>query len=438
MLAAFKKHIETNNLNDFLLKPLLALSGGIDSMVLAHLLIKSNIHFDAAHVNFQLRADESLADEKLVRSFCKQHKIKLHVKQFDTQKISKKWALGIEESARKLRYKWFDELDKKYNYSSICTAHQANDLAETILMNLIRSSGIRGLSGIPIINGKIIRPLLFATRDEIKDYAIKNSIPYNEDSSNASLLYRRNFIRHQIIPSIIQLNPFFIEEMQGFAERMNEINQLIEENPVLKKHSTKIPCEIPYKDITNKTILFEIIRVFGFNKSDLIQLWDCILQKKSAKIFISNDIQIKTGRNSFWIEKKADVKIENPIYIESLPAVFSWKNKEYKIYPTEYKKNSLDKHFVCSLNLNELSFPIEIRSVAIGDRMRVLGMKSGTKKISDIFIDKKVESQDKDNAFVLVSKDKIATLFPFVISEFFKVSSDVCVRIEELKKSGNN
>ena len=203
-------------------KILLAVSGGVDSMVMLFLFEQSGFNYSVVHCNFQLRGNESGQDEQFVKEYAGRLGVRLHTKQFDTEDYAKANGISIEMAARELRYEYFDGLAESYHYDYIATAHHQDDQIETFFINLMRKTGIRGLSGIKPKAGKIIRPLLFTNRKEIMDFAVQNNIPYREDSTNRSTAFRRNFIRHNILPKFEEISPAFRENVLASMQNLKE------------------------------------------------------------------------------------------------------------------------------------------------------------------------------------------------------------------------
>jgi tRNA(Ile)-lysidine synthase len=211
MLEKLKKHINENLPFLGKSKLLLAISGGIDSVILAHLLHEMNLDFSLAHCNFKLRYEDSDKDAEFVTELAKNLNIKIHLNSFETSTYATENKISTQMAARDLRYSWFEDLILEFNYDFLLTAHHANDNLETVLINLTRGTSLHGLTGIPEINGNIIRPLLPFTRSEIEKYTIANNISWREDDSNSSKKYFRNKIRHDVIPVLQELNPSILE-----------------------------------------------------------------------------------------------------------------------------------------------------------------------------------------------------------------------------------
>ena len=222
---------------------ILALSGGIDSMVLADMLLKAKADFVIAHCNFHLRGEESDGDEQFVREYAEKNGLTCYVKQFDTLRYAEDHKLSIEMAARELRYAWFEELRQQLNYDYIAVAHHADDQLETFFINLLRGAGIRGLKGMQKVNGHVIRPLLDSSREDIRQYAVEHDLKWREDHTNAETQFLRNKIRHELLPVIDRISK------EGRASILKSINHLASENELYRELvKEKLPtsnCQLP-------------------------------------------------------------------------------------------------------------------------------------------------------------------------------------------------
>ena len=429
MLRRFIAYYEKNNLilpDDVLL---LALSGGIDSMVLAQLFLRHGLKFAVAHCNFCLRGEESDTDALFVEQWCNQHSITFHLKRFDTLHYAHDHKLSVQMAARDLRYAWFDELCKQYCYDKIVIAHNANDNTETILLNFTRSAGIKGLCGMQASNGNIIRPLLFASRDEIKAYAEIANITFREDSSNRKTDYARNRIRHNVIPELCNINPSLIASAQCNAVYLSQAAQVIakEATRVLPTICT-IKGEELYIDIAAllKTDapsfwLFEILQSYGFS-GEIIQDMLEALERQAGKRFYSATHVALKDRTCIIVYKHEDKKSDAPViirkdctYLET-PFKMHIEKRDYTpdfIIPTDENKACLDA--------DNLQFPLCLRLWDAGDAFIPLGMK-GEKKISDFLIDNKIPLHQKKWQRVLQSGSNIVWLVGQRIDERYKVT----------------
>lgn len=408
-------------------KLILALSGGIDSMVLADLLLKAKVEFVAAHCNFLLRDEESDGDEKFVREYAEKHDIQCFVKQFETEKYAADNGISIEMSARDLRYAWFEQLRLRLDYNKIAVAHHADDQAETFFINLLRGAGLRGLKGMLPQNGVIIRPLLWASREQIRQYAVENQILWREDHTNAESVYLRNKIRNQLLPAFDELKP---EARQGLYKSLeylaseNELyRELLKEKlSVFVKNDRETPPTSYLKPPTSYQLLFEWLRQYGFNTDQCHFIFEAMETGIGNKYF-SPTHQLVIGRNELQLSEikpvmDEEVQIEvgeeeiaSPIHLR-----FSHIEKSSDFF--------IDKSpIVAMLDADKVQFPLTLRHWRHGDRFHPLGMK-GSKLLSDFFVDQRFTEAQKQNVFLLVSaKNEILWVVGQRIDDRFKVTN---------------
>ena len=284
MIERFRNFIDKNSLINKGDRILLAVSGGIDSMVMTHLFLMSGYGIGIAHCNFALRAGESDNDEDLVKAFAAEHNIPFFSIRFETKSYSKENGISVQMAARELRYAWFEKIRSQNGFNSIAVAHNLNDNIETLLINLTRGTGIAGLTGMRPSSNRIIRPLLFATRKEISEYSEHRKITYREDKSNADTKYLRNKIRHEVLPLLREINPSIestlnetIEILTGSNEIINDYIKVLREKVTqkLKDESISFNIILLLPHIHNRAVLFELFRPFGIGEvsmSDLINI----------------------------------------------------------------------------------------------------------------------------------------------------------------------
>lgn len=424
---------------------LLAVSGGIDSMVMLDLFQKSNYKFAVANINFKLRGKEANDEAFFVKEYCNEKKIKLYQKEFDTENYATKNKVSIQMAARTLRYEWFDALadDKQFNF--IATAHHLDDQSETFFINLIRGTGISGLHGISKIKDKLIRPLLFTTREEITEYAAKYNVPYREDSSNASDKYQRNFIRHNILTEFHKLRSDFslnldktishLAELESYAQMHieTEIENIVESS-TLGIFQIKTQSIIKNKFIN--LILYTLLKEYGFQNNHINNIEKHILNKDSGKVITSSSYKLFIDRNSIVLAKKevaelldTDVSISN---IED----DNW-TKSSIITSIDYKgKYKVNNNNLAFIDFDLINFPLTIRKWKQGDSFRPLGMK-GEKKLSDFFIDKKLSILEKENVRLLCSDNRIIWVIGHRIDNRFSITKNT-KNILKLEYNGNN
>lgn len=430
MVEQFLKFNKDESLFESSQKILLAVSGGADSMLMLHLFSTCGYNISVAHCNFTLRGNESDADQDFVADYCEKKNIQLYSKTFETESFAIENSISIEMAARNLRYEWFNELIEKENFDFLATAHHLDDLIETFFINLSRGSGIKGLSGIPAKSGKIIRPMLFANRNEIIDYCEKTGIEYRTDSSNAETIYKRNLIRHNIIPLFEDVNPGFrknvlktisnlSETEKVFKQKISEIKALVysEENLVSLINIDKLISFTPIR-----TILFELIKEFGFNAGQTDDIITA-LNKEPGRMFYSKFYRLVKDREYLIISPIKKSK-RNNIYIDQscseiyLPV--SLKIESF-VRPENYKY-STNKN-IAELDFEKLSFPLILRHRIEGEYFKPLGM-DGLKKLSDFFIDEKYSIPEKENAWILASGNKIVWILGKRIDDRFKITKE--------------
>ncbi|MCL2289217.1 MAG: tRNA lysidine(34) synthetase TilS [Bacteroidetes bacterium] len=402
---------------------LLAVSGGRDSVVLAHLFANYGLNFDVAHCNFHLRGGESNKEMFFVQNLPFLTTQKVFVKEFNTMAIQQKSGKSIEMVARELRYQWFEEIGENYDY--IVTAHHANDNTETVLMNLLRGTGLRGMCGIPQKNGKIIRPLLRFSNSVIERYVREQEIDFCIDSSNLTDEFLRNKIRHHVIPELEKINPNFIEIFSKnsnlFLQQTKFFDAQVQQykKQLLKETEGRISIPIDaLKDDENRSlILYEILNPFGFNADDVENILKSI-DATPGKQFLSDTHILIKDRTHFIIEKKEE-KNDEGIIINSI--------EELEKYGFLVEKISCDSNFkllkspnVIYVDTKKLIFPLTIRNWKKGDYFYPFGMKT-KKKLSDFFTDLKVDLLEKQKIRLLCSGNQIVWIINYRADDRFRI-----------------
>ena len=436
MLQAFLDYITAHQLIEKNRRSLLAVSGGLDSMVMLHLFHKAGFRFGVAHCNFSLRGTESDADEALVDDYAKSLSIPVYIQRFDTTKEAAKKGLSIQMAARELRYNWFRQLMNQKHYDYIVTAHHLNDNIETLFLNLTKGTGLRGLHGILPRNGAIIRPLLFATRAELEHYQKQYEVPYREDASNLSDKYSRNRIRHHLIPVLKNINPsiestmaenierfreaeyFYklaIEEVRKKALTLNDKEVIIDVN-VLLQHKEALP-----------SLLFELLTPYEIQSKQAKQIAASIVAGHPGAMFYTSTHVILLDRAqilvrvqsevdpdvSFSIPKKESQRIQMPDGILNIQYQ-EGKPKQYA--PTNY---------TVYLDANDLHFPLKIRRWKAGDAFQPLGLGGHHQKVQDFFSNNKVSRFEKKQAWILEDANgKICWLVGYRIGETVKIKAN--------------
>ena len=428
MLITFKNHIKTNLaiLQDA--KLIVAISGGIDSVVLAYLCNELNFNFALAHCNFNLRGEESNADQDFILDLAERLNAEVYVQNFDTQAHADEYKKSIQMAARTLRYNWFDELAAQFNFDYILTAHHADDNLETFLINFTRGTGLIGLTGIPMINESVVRPLLPFSREEIELYAKQKGIKWREDSSNASRKYLRNKLRHEVVPILKEINPNLLDSFKNTLDHLNDTADIVEEhlnsitiNTISTINDNGIYYKISeFKKVNNpKAYLFEMFKNYGFTEwNDVLDLLDA----QSGKQVLSNSYRlIKHREHLILTELKSDTLESVILYedqmqkgnVETPIGKFRFQNVE-KIEKGMSNEIYIDK--------DKLHFPLELRPWKEGDFFFPLGMK-GKKKLSKYLKDEKLSLVEKENTWLLTSNNEVVWVVAKRGDNRFKVNS---------------
>lgn len=428
MLNRFLENITNNKLFEPNQKVLLAVSGGIDSMVMLYLFEKSGFDYGIVHCNFQLRGDESDGDEEFVKRQVLIHGVPSFFKSFDTEEYAQINGISIEMAARDLRYEYFEKVRKENNYDFIATAHHSDDLIETFFLNLSRKTGIKGLTGLKDKSGNIIRPMLFANRDEIEAFASKIYIDFREDSSNNEVIFQRNFLRHKILPLFNELNPSFKKNILASIENLKDAENVYSgyfESEKLKVIENATDSQII--DIENlknsahpKLFLFEILTEYNFNSSVVEEVFQS-LEGEPGKQFFSKTHRLVKDRKKLFISL-VEVRENKIYYIEpddiELFEPFDINIEKYSGADFKIRK---EKNIAC-LDLEKLQFPLLVRKWQLGDYFQPLGM-SGFKKVSDFFIDEKIPVNEKEKTWLLCSGEKIVWIMGQRIDNRFKIGN---------------
>ena len=432
MLKEFNSFIIKEKLFNKEDKVLLAVSGGIDSVVMCDLFYKSKFCFDIAHCNFNLRGEESDTDQQFVIELAKKYGVIIHHKKFNTDSHSKKKGISIQMAARDLRYEWFNTLLKEKKYKCIAIAHHLDDSIETFFINILRGTGIAGLQGIAVKQGNIIRPLLFANKKMIQDYVEENKLIWREDASNLTDKYIRNNIRHNIIPSLKKLNKGFektiLKELSYFKDAADIFKKFIEEKKkeIVIDNGKDILLNIQKLKESEyaKTILHEVLRTYDFTP-ETTELIAKRMYTTAGKKFLSPTYRLIKDRDFFILSPLTSLLKTNDKEIFLLNEGDKEFSNEILHLKIEIMKGTLsdvkDKSkLVAYLDYAKLDFPLIIRKWKKGDSFYPLGMK-GKKKLSDFFIDSKISVNDKENTWVLESDQKIAWIVGHRIDNRFKI-----------------
>lgn len=425
MQSKVEKFIRDKNLLKDNSTVILGVSGGADSVVLLDVLYKAGYQLVVAHCNFHLRAEESMRDEVFVRQISKDRNLTCRVINFDTVKYAEQHSISIEMAARELRYGWFEELRQEADADAIAVAHHKDDSAETVVMNLIRGTGIRGLTGIKPQAGYIVRPLLCVSRIEIEEYAYRMGLEYIDDSTNRESIYTRNIIRLDIIPYFERINPSAKEAIQRTMKNLGQVENIYKEyietskKKIFKENSISIK---KLKQLTEpEAVLFEILSEYNFNAAVISDIYDG-LDGLAGKIFYSNTHKVLKDRDFLLIDI-LDVK-KDQIYeivsdtINEITTPINLKIQKIELSETFELDKKSDILYV---DYDLVSYPLILRRWVKGDWFIPFGME-GKKKLSDYFSDNKFSLFDKENVWLLCSGDNILWIIGHRADNRFKVS----------------
>lgn len=429
LVRQFEEYVSNNKLITKQDHLLLAVSGGLDSVVLCELCKQAGYNFEIAHCNFQLRGKESERDQEFVQSLAAKYRVSFHLKVFDTATYSAEKKLSIQEAARELRYNWFEELIKDRQPSVIITAHHADDNIETMLMHFFRGTGIHGLRGMLPKQGKVVRPLLFAKKEDLKKFAEINNLRWVEDSSNSSDKYTRNYFRHQVIPLVQKIFPAAEENLLNNLERFAGIETLYNRSILTLKRKLLVPkgeeFHIPVLKLKNTepvhTLVYEIIKDFGFTSAQVKEVIS-LFESESGRYIQSSTHRIIKNRNWLIITPLWPIASQNILIEEEQSNLqFALGSLKLGTIPVGQNHTLVPGPNIASLDKQEIKFPLLLRKWKQGDYFYPLGMKK-KKKLSRFFIDQKLSISSKEKVWVLEMNKKIIWVVGMRIDDRFKVS----------------
>ncbi len=399
---------------------LLAVSGGSDSVCLFHAFKTLGLNFNVAHCNFNLRGEESDGDEAFVRDLIEGRGIGGYFTSFQTATFAKKNKLSIQEAARKLRYDWFESIAQQNRIDYIVTAHHQDDLLETILINLTRGTGISGLKGIPSQSGRVIRPMLNISKQTIDTYIATSSIQYRHDSSNDSLKYSRNFLRHKVIPILDNVHQNAKKGMLSTVENMESVDAYLSQK--LNDDSLKFVEEGKVTKVKNITIhsfyfVYHVLSKYGFTKS---QVNNIMSSTQKGRLFYSQDFRLLKEEDNLIIQRNEERSLKENYILDAYGSY----QTPFSIAIETYEGNQARIAFsdnVAWIDASKVSFPFILRKWREGDFFQPLGMK-GKKKLSDFFIDIKLNQFEKEAVWVLESNGQICWVVGKRLSNEVKIS----------------
>ncbi|MBL7892287.1 MAG: tRNA lysidine(34) synthetase TilS [Bacteroidia bacterium] len=428
MLNRFKKFISDKNLFTPEHRLLLAVSGGVDSVVLAYLCYRAGFNFSIAHCNFGLRGEESEGDEKFIEQLAGKFNVQFHTKRFDTQAFAGKRNVSVQMAARELRYNWFAAVCHQEKYDRVVIAHHKDDEIETLFINIIRGTGISGLHGIPLQRDNIVRPLLFATRVDIENYAKNNKLLFREDSSNSSDKYIRNKLRHKVIPVLKEINPNLEAAISRDIEHFQQVEKIYKEAigrklaKLIVKRKNGIEADVRKLLRLNPApvYLYELLSPYGFNDTVCNDVLKAMIDDRTGRRFFSATHRLVKDRLRLIITSNT-VSGEEEYLIRS-----GMKKLTEPLSLTVSKSKAVSysiprSNRVASLDFDKLKFPLTIRKWRKGDAFRPLGMKH-KKKLSDFFIDNKFSLIDKEHTWLLTSGTDIVWVIGYRLDDRFKVT----------------
>ena len=437
MRTELQEHINTKFSFLYDKNLLIAISGGIDSVVLTHLLHKLHFKISLAHCNFSLRGKESNEDEEFVKELGEKLAVQTHTIKFDTVAYAEEKGISTQMAARDLRYSWFQKIAKENNIDYIITGHQKDDVLETFFINLTRGTGLDGLTGIPEIQGNIVRPFMIFSRNDILIYAAKKKILWREDRTNSSIRYVRNKIRHKIVPVLKELNPNLLETFFNTLENLKGSQQIVKDRiqnvkeKITKIHKKELHFNIDeLKKLSNpKIYLFEILKEYGFTEwNDVADLLDCQSGKqvfskthrllKDREVLILSEILQQEEIERFEIfENTADINVPIALKFETITIPFDTKNHQNKVL----EEILFDDKNTISVDFDKVEFPLVLRKRQKGDFFFPIGL-NGKKKVSKFFKDEKLSLIDKENTWLLCSKNDIVWVVGMRLDDRFKVT----------------
>ena len=412
MLKIIAHFIEQHKLLSKGKKYIVALSGGADSVCLLLVLRRLGYDVEAAHCNFKLRGEEADRDEQFCVELCKKNDIKIHLVHFDTNFYAISHKISIEMAARELRYSYFENLRRDIEADAVCVAHHQNDCAETVILNLVRGTGIQGLAGIQPKRDNIVRPLLCVSRDEIESFLAHEGQDFITDSTNLDDLYVRNKIRLNIIPMMEKINPAAVQNIVKTAIRLSEANKVfnhsIEEASMRVSDSTAeglvLDIEKLKKEVSTEYTLFNILKNYGFNP-DQIEAIDSNLEAPTGTIYLSESHQLLFDRGKMIMTERSNSAISLKIP-ETGKYVFGDKGETMKVELKTIDSTftiSKDKN-IATLDAQDIRFPLIFRNARNGDRFVPFGMK-GSKLVSDYLTDRHRSLNEKRSQMVVEDAD---------------------------------
>jgi tRNA(Ile)-lysidine synthase len=401
-------------------------------MVMWDLFLKAGFKLGIAHVNYELRGEESDADQQLVRDYARKNKLPFFTTNYPTERLAGEQKKSIQELARELRYQWLESIRKENGFNYIATAHHLNDSLETILFNWARGTGLKGLMGIPVCNGFIIRPLLGLTRAELEAYADEEQIPYRLDHSNTQTKYDRNKIRLEVMPVLKSINPNLEATVSENLEYLEDVYALYYWSVfnILKKawsgdeESSSLNFQTLELFPAPKTILFEWLAPSGFHSRQVAQIWDS-RERQPGAIFYSATHELLVDRETFILQPRKEKNKWPQTYTLEKDVAFLQVNEARLLieYNTNLPKTFSEDPYTAYMDADVLQFPLTLRHWQMGDQFCPLGMNGQTKKLQDFFTDQKLPRTEKDKVWVVEdARGRICWLIGWRLDDRFKIT----------------
>jgi tRNA(Ile)-lysidine synthase len=430
VIERFKENIEKSGFLKKDDKLLLTVSGGVDSVVMVHLFNSIGSNFSIAHCNFKLRGEESEKDEEFVKKLAQEIGVDFFSKSFDTYQYARQKGISIQMAARDLRYQWFEEVRENNNFSFICVAHHKDDNAETVLINIIRGTGLAGLQGIREKRSFVVRPMWIFSRNEIERFAIEHKLDFRDDSSNNDTKYIRNKIRHRVLPVLREINPSINESFSRLSKIIRNTDTLLryfieKDAPnFVKQINDKV--EIDIETLANypsvEFILYELLKDYGFQPA-VVENISLSLESQPGKRFYSPTYVCLKDRDKLVISPVKDQSDEILEVGKGQSEALSSTGKFVFTYRSDFMLEDLSGDSLeAFVDLSKIVFPLVIRHVKEGDFFYPIGM-SGKKKLSDYLTDKKIPLTEKGDIWLLCSGEQIVWVVGMRPDERFKVKN---------------
>lgn len=432
MLQAFKDYIKSAQLFGPTDRILLAVSGGVDSIAMVRLFRDAGFDFGIAHFNFGLRGEESDTDETFVKDLAIQLGVPFYVKQFDTNQYACYHKISIQMAARDLRYAWFDEIMTEFGYNYVATAHHLDDQVETFFINLLRGTGISGMHGILPKQGKIIRPMMFTSREMIMAFAVEQNIAWRDDRSNKSRKYVRNKLRHDVLAELYKINPQFSFKLNESISHLRDVEMIYNYHMAgvtadLVQHTSEgilISIDWIYEYEPHETYLFELLKPYGFTFSVVKEIVHS-LDTFSGKVFYSSTHRLLRDRENFIIQSLTELRADpSNSEIMLLQRDLAQLDLPITLFANETDQISdlpMGKASIACLDIDKLVFPLKLRKWKHGDWFMPLGLK-GKKKLSDFFVDQKFSLAEKEKTWLLLSGEDIVWVVGKRIDNRFRIT----------------